>query len=59
MGKHSLAKAHITKSNELTVSEVTELTSAMVDKTALANLKRQGSLGITIVSLQRKIMFDI
>jgi len=27
MGKHLLAKAHIAKLNELTVSEVTELTS--------------------------------
>jgi len=59
MGKHMLAKAHIAKLNELTESEVTELTSSTVDKTALAILKRQGSRGITIVSLQRKIIFDI
>jgi len=59
MGKHLLAKAHIAKLNELTESEVTKLTSLMVDETALAILKRQGSRGITIVSLQRKIMFDI
>jgi hypothetical protein len=59
MGKHLLAKAHIAKLNELTESEVTELTSSTVDETALAILKRQGSRGITIVSLQRKTIFDI
>jgi hypothetical protein len=59
MGKHLLAKAHIAKLNELTESEVTELTSSTVDETALAILKRQGSRGITIVRLQRKIMLDI
>ena len=59
MGKHLLAKAHIAKLNELTESEVTELTTSTVDETALAILKRQGSRGITIVSLQRKTIFDI
>jgi len=59
MGKHLLAKAHIAKLNELTESEVTELTGSTVGETALAILKRQGSRGITIVSLQRKIIFDI
>jgi len=59
MGKHFLAKAHIAKLNELTESEVTELTSSTVDETSLAILKRHGSRGITIVSLQRKIRFDI
>jgi len=58
MGKHLLAKTHIAKLNELTESEVTELTSSTVDETALAILKRQGSRGITIVSLQTKIRFD-
>ena len=58
MGKHLLAKAHIAKLHKLTESEVTELTSSTVDETALAILKRQGSRGITIVSLQRKIRFD-
>jgi len=53
------AKAHIAKLNQLTESEVTELTSSMVDETALAIMKRQGSGGITIVSSQRKIIFDI
>jgi len=43
MGKHLLAKAHIAKLNELTESEVTELTSSTVDETDLAILKRQGS----------------
>ena len=59
IGKHLLAKAHIAKSNELPESEVTELTSATVNERAFAILKRQGSRGITIVSLQRKITFDI
>ena len=59
MGKHLLAKAHIAKLNELTVSEVTELTSSTVDETALAILKRQGSRGIPIVSSQRKIKLTI
>jgi len=59
MGKHLLAKAHIAKLNELTDSEVTELTSTTVDETGLAILMRQGSREITIVSLQRKFTFDI
>jgi hypothetical protein len=48
--KHLLAKAQIAKLNEVTESEVTELTSSTVDETALAILKRQGSQGVTIVS---------
>jgi hypothetical protein len=59
IGKHLLAKAHIAKLNELTVSEVTKLTSSMVDETALPILKRQGSRGIPIVSSQRKIKLTI
>ena len=59
MGKHLLVKAHIAKLKEFRDSEVTEFTSSMVDETALAILKRQGSRGITIVSLQRKSIFDI
>jgi len=59
MGKHLLAKAHIANSNELTESEVTELTSSTVGEPALAILKRQGIQGITIVCSQRKIIFDI
>jgi len=59
MGKHLLAKAHIAKLNELTESEVTELTSSTVDEPALAILKRQGNRGITIVSLQRKSILDV
>jgi len=59
MGKHLLAKAHIAKLNELTESEVTELTISTVDETALAILKRQGSRGMTIVSSLREIIFDI
>jgi len=59
IGKHLLAKAHIAKLNELTESEVTELTRSTADETALAILKRQGSRGMTVVGLQRKIVFDI
>jgi hypothetical protein len=59
MGKHLLAKAHIAKLNELTVSEVTELTSSTVDETALAILKWQASQGIPIVRLKRKIKLTI
>ena len=59
MGKHLLAKAHIAKLNELTESEGTELTCSTLDESASAILKRPGSRGITIVSSQRKIKFDI
>jgi hypothetical protein len=59
MGKHLLAKAHIAKLNKLTVSEVTEFTSSMVAETAFAILQRQGSWGITMGSLLRKMIFDI
>jgi len=59
MGKHLLAKAHIAKLNKLTELEVTELTSSMVDEITLAIVKGQWSWGITIVSSQRQIVFDI
>jgi len=59
MGKNVLAKAHIAKLNELTMSEVNELSSSIVDETALAILKRQGSPGITIVTSLRKFVVDI
>jgi len=59
MGKHLLAKAHIAELNELTESEVTELTSSTVDETALAILMRQGSRGITIVCVPRIMILDI
>jgi hypothetical protein len=59
MGKHLLTKAPIAKLNKLTASGVTELTSSTVNETALAILKRQGSRGITSVSVQRKMIFDI
>jgi len=59
MRKHLLAKAHITKLNELPESEVAELTSSTVDETALPIVKRQGGRGITIVTSQRKIIFDV
>jgi hypothetical protein len=58
MGKHLLAKVHIAKLNELTESEVSELTSTTVDETALAILKRQGSRGITIVRMEKNFIFD-
>jgi len=59
MGKHLLAKAQIGMLNELTKSDVAELTSLTVDEKALAMLKRPGSRGITIVSSQRKFIFYI
>jgi len=59
MGKHLLAKAHVLKLSELTESEVTELTSSTIEWTAFAILMRQRSQGITIVSSQRKFIFDI
>ena len=46
-----LAEAHIVWLNKLTESEVTEPTTSIVNATALAILKRQGSRGITIESL--------
>jgi hypothetical protein len=59
MEKHLLGSAHMAKLNELTQSEVIELTCSTVDETALAILKRHGSRGITIVSVPTKMMFDI
>ena len=58
MGKHWSAKAHFAKVNELTESEVTELTSTNVNETAFARLKRQGSRGITILRFQKIFIFD-
>jgi hypothetical protein len=55
MGKHFLATAYMAKLNELTVPEVTELTSSTVDDSAVAILMRQGRQGIPIVSSQKKI----
>jgi hypothetical protein len=59
MGKYMLRKAHIAKLTELTWSKVTQLTSSMVDESAVAILKMQGSRGITTVSSHRKSLFDI
>jgi len=39
MGKHLLAKEHIARLNELTESEVSELSSTTIDEAALAILK--------------------
>jgi hypothetical protein len=58
MGKYLLAKAQIPKLNNVTESEVTELTSSTVNEPALAMLKRQGSRGLPIVSSQTKFTFD-
>ena len=38
MGKHLLPKAHIAKRNQITVSEVTKLTSSKFDETPLASV---------------------
>ena len=59
MGKLFLSKAHITKLNELTESEVIELTGSMVYETVFAILKRQGSRVITIECSQSNIIFDV
>jgi len=59
MGEYLLGKAHIAKLNELTVSEVSELTSSTVDEAALAILKRKGCRGILGVSSQMKFKFNI
>jgi len=59
MGKHLLPKADITKLNDITWWEVTELTSWTVEETAFAILKRQGSWVITIVSSQRNLICNI
>jgi hypothetical protein len=57
--KHLLAKCCIANLNELTESEFTALTCLTVDESALAVLRRQESFGITIFSLQRKIIINI
>jgi len=59
MGNHLLAQPHIAKLNESTESEFTELSSWMVNETALVILNRKGSRGITLVSPQRKFIVDI
>jgi hypothetical protein len=59
MGKYLWATAHIAKLSEFTKSEVSELTSSMVDETALAIVKWQDSWGISIICLVRKVLFHI
>jgi len=59
MGNHLLANAHVAKLNELTESDVTELTSSTVDETGLSILQRQGSRGILIRSLPKEFIFNI
>jgi len=55
---HLLAKAHIAMLNELTESQISELTRTTVDEIALAILKRHGSRAITVESLQRKFILN-
>jgi hypothetical protein len=59
MGKHLLAKSHITKLNELTETKVSELAKSTVNKTTLAIVKQQPSQGITIVRSQFTLLFNI
>jgi hypothetical protein len=54
-----ITKANIANLNELTHSEVTNLTSSTVDETMWAILKEQGSQGITMVCSQREFIVDI
>jgi hypothetical protein len=54
-----LAKASIAMLNELTESEVTELTSFTVDETSFVILQWHGRQGNTIVCSLRKVIFDI
>jgi hypothetical protein len=59
MGQHLPVKVHIAKLHELIESEVSVLTSWMVDETVWAILKRQRSGVITTVHVMRKMIFDI
>jgi hypothetical protein len=59
MSKHLQAKVHVAKFNESMVSDVTELTTSMVDETSLAIHKRQGSQGILIASSLWKFRLNI
>jgi len=54
-----LQKPHITQLNELSESEVSELTMSMFNETTFAILRRQGRRGITIVRWQLKLIYDI
>jgi len=58
VGNHIFPKAHSAKLDQLPGSQVTELTSSMVEVTTFAILMRQGRRGITIVTLSRKFIFD-
>jgi len=58
MQKHLLGIAHIAKLNKPTESDIFELTSTTVDKTALAILNRHGGCGITTLNSQKKLIFD-
>jgi len=59
LGKLLVAQAHIANINELTVSEITQLTCWTVDEPALPILIRQASGWITIVGSQKKIIYVI
>jgi hypothetical protein len=58
MGKQLFATVHSSTFNELTESEVSELTSTTIDETGLDILKRKCRYGITIVSRQKNLIFD-
>jgi hypothetical protein len=59
MGTQLLSKAQIAKVNKLLDSEVTEWTTSTVHEAAWTVLTRIVSRGITIVSSQWAITFDI
>jgi len=59
MGHCLVANAHIVMLNEVRSLGVTELTSCMVDETALATSMRRGSPGITVVCSHRIIIFNL
>jgi hypothetical protein len=58
-GNHLLVKGHIAKLYELTMAEVTILTSSTVDESLLGRLNWLGTQGIPNGSSQRKIKFHI
>jgi len=59
MGKHLLVQAHIAKLNQSMGWKVTDLTSSTVGETVLPIWKTQQGWWITVLSSQRKFIFDI
>lgn len=59
MGKHLLTEPHIAQWNKSIVTKVTELTTSTATEIAVAILMKQRRPGITSVSLDRKIIFNI